>query len=162
MYVAVPENQAQDLHVILKMIMAGMKEICRQGGFKWDYCDNGFIRRLQFMPFILFIKGDTVEHDKHTGHYTARNKGVQCLCRYCDCPAAETDAPYADFPRKNPQTISNMVRKGDSAGLKRVSQQAIFNAWYEFGFGLHNNLGVHGATPMELLHWIQLGTQVFL
>ena len=155
--VAVPENQAQDLHVILKAIMAGMKEIFRQGGFEWDYYDNGFIRRLQFIPFIIFIKGDTVEHDKHTGHYGARNKGVQCLCRYCVCPAAETDAPYADFARKNPKTISNLIRKGDLAGLKGMSQQAIFNVWYEFGFGLHNNLGVHGATPMELLHWIQLG-----
>lgn len=155
--VAIPEEEAQNLHVILKVIMAGMKEIFQQGGFEWDYYDNGTVRRLQFIPFMLFVKGDTVEHDKHTGHYGARNRGIQCLCRYCDCPAAETDNPYADYPRKNPKTISDMIRKRDLEGLKRVSQKCIFNVWYEFGFGLHNTLGIHGASPMELLHWIQLG-----
>ena len=29
--------------------------------------------------------------------------------------------------------------------------------WCEFDFGSHNNSGVHGACPMEMLHWIQLG-----
>ena len=49
------------------------------------------------------------------------------------------------------------IRKYDLWELKRLSQQDIFNIWCEFEFGLHNKLGIHGACPMELLHWIQLG-----
>ena len=33
----------------------------------------------------------------------------------------------------------------------------IWNVWYQFKFGQHNDWGVHGATPLEALHWIQLG-----
>ncbi len=53
--------------------------------------------------------------------------------------------------------MKDLIRKNDLEGLKSISQQEIFNVWYEFGFGLHNTLGIHGACPMELLHWIQLG-----
>ena len=53
--------------------------------------------------------------------------------------------------------MTQLVRKHDLEELKSASQQDIFNVWYEFEFGSHNKLGIHGACPMELLHWIQLG-----
>ena len=53
--------------------------------------------------------------------------------------------------------VTDLVRKKDYDGLKAMSQKNIFNVWYEFDFGQHNDLGVHGACPMEHLHWIQLG-----
>lgn len=155
--VPIPETDAQDLHVILQVIMDGMKQIFRTGGFEWDFFHRGSVKRVQLIPFLLFIKGDTVEHDKFTGRYGARNKGVKSLCRYCTCPTDQVDNPYADHPRKTPQMISELIRKRDMDGLKQLSQQFIFNMWYEFGFGLHNQLSIHGACPMELLHWIQLG-----
>ena len=151
-----PDTDAQDLHVVLQVIMSGMKEII-ETGFEWDLFHNNEIHRLHFVPFMLFLKGDTVEHDKHCGHYGSRTRGVACLCRYCVCPMADTDQPYHDFARKSPEMITQLVRKNDLEELKRVSQQDIFNVWYEFEFGLHNKLGIHGACPMELLHWIQLG-----
>ena len=153
----IPDTEAQNLHVILKVIMSGMKQIMDQGGFEWDQFHNSEVRKLHFVPFILFIKGDTVEHDKHTGHYGSRNKGIKNLCRYCVCPNDQTDEPYVDFERKNPKMVSDLVRKKDYDGLKEISQKDIFNVWYEFDFGQHNDLGVHGACPMEHLHWIQLG-----
>ena len=103
------------------------------------------------------MKGDTVEHDKHTGHYGARNERLKSLCRYCVCPNHQTDMPYADYARKSPEMVIECIRKNDMDGLKTLSQQFIFNTWYKFWFGLHNKLGIHGACPMELLHWIQLG-----
>ena len=106
---------------------------------------------------MLFLKGDTVEHDKHTGHFGSRTKGVKNLCRYCVCPSSQIDEPYADFARKSPEMLVEYIQKWDMKGLKRLSQQFIMNNWYEFMFGLHNNLNIHGACPMELLHWIQLG-----
>lgn len=151
-----PETEAQDLHVVLQVIMSGMKKIM-ETGFEWDFYHNSEIQRLFFVPFLLFLKGDTVEHDKHCGHYGARNRGVACLCRYCVCPTADTDEPYKDFARKSPEMMTRLVQKNDLAKLKTVSQQDIFNVWYEFEFGSHNKLGIHGACPMELLHWIQLG-----
>lgn len=155
--VPVPETDAQDFHVILQVIMNGMKQIFRTGGFEWDFFHQGSVRKVQLIPFMLFIKGDTVEHDKFSGRYGARAKGVKSLCRYCTCPTNEVDDPYADHPRKNPEMLSNLIRKHDMGALKELSQQFIFNMWYEFGFGLHNQLSIHGACPMELLHWIQLG-----
>ena len=155
--VPVPSTDPQDLHVILQAIMAGMKTIFGTKGFNWDFYHNGERRRLEFVPFMLFMKGDTVEHDKHTGHYGARNEGIKSLCRYCVCPNAETDNPYADYARKSPQILVEYIRKCDMEGLKSLSQQYIFNSWYEFCFGLHNKLNIHGACPMEILHWIQLG-----
>ena len=65
--------------------------------------------------------------------------------------------PYVDHEMKNPALISRLVAKKDEVGLQKLSQQFIFNVWYEFMFGLHNQLGVHSACPMEMLHWIQLG-----
>ena len=151
-----PATDAQDLHVVLQVIMSGMKEII-ESGFEWDFLHNNEVQRLFFVPFMLFLKGDTVEHDKHCGHYGARNRGVACLCRYCVCPMADTDDPYKDFARKSPDMITQLVRKNELGQLKSISQQDIFNVWYEFEFGSHNKLGIHGACPMELLHWIQLG-----
>ena len=42
-------------------------------------------------------------------------------------------------------------------GLKNLSQNYIWNAWYELRFGSQNKLGVHGATLLEIMHWMQLG-----
>ena len=79
------------------------------------------------------------------------------LCRYCDCPQEETDEPYKDHNRKTQAMITELVRKKDLDALKLISQSNVFNAWYEIWFGRHNKYGVHGACPMEVLHWILLG-----
>ncbi len=152
-----PDHKDQDLHVILHVIMYRMREMIRKGGFEWDLNHNGELRHIHFVPFMMLIKGDTVEHGKHCGQYGARNRGIKCLCRYCVCPADTADDPFADYEMKSPKLIRKLVAKRDMAGLKNISQQYIFNMWYEFDFGCHNELGVHSACPMEMLHWIQLG-----
>jgi hypothetical protein len=53
--------------------------------------------------------------------------------------------------------ITELVRKKKIVELKAISQKYIWNAWYEIRFGLHNNYGIHGACPLEILHWILLG-----
>jgi hypothetical protein len=155
--VPIPSTDPQDLHVILQAIMASMKEIFWTRGFDWGFYHDGEQRRLEFIPFMLFLKGDTVEHEKHTGHYGARNEGVKSLCRYCVCPNDQTNMPYTDYAQKSPEMLIEYIRKNDMDGLKTLSQQFIFNTWYEFWIGLQNKLGIHRACPMELLHWIQLG-----
>ena len=78
--IPIPETGAQDLHVIMHVITHGLRRIIRQGGFEWDFNHNGELRRVTLVPFMLLIKGDAVEHDKHTGHCGARTQGVKCLC----------------------------------------------------------------------------------
>jgi hypothetical protein len=155
--VAVPETALQDFHVILQVILSSLKKIIDPGGFEWDHCHNGETVRLFYVPFIMFIKGDTVEHDKLCGHYGTKTGNVKQLCRYCVCPNQNTDDPYADFPRRTVQSIKELVRKKDLEGLQAQSQHLIFNAYYELSFGTLRLLGVHSACPLELLHWIQLG-----
>jgi len=105
----------------------------------------------------MFIKGDSVEHDKHCGSYTSRTQNVQQLCRHCTCPNNDTDGPHECFPKETPEMIQDMIDQNDKDGLQSVSQQPLQNVWHEIRFGLHNHLNVHGTTPAELLHWLQLG-----
>jgi hypothetical protein len=53
--------------------------------------------------------------------------------------------------------ITELVHKKDDIALKGMSQKFVWNAWYETWFGLHNDYGIHGACPLEILHWILLG-----
>lgn len=156
--IATPCTHLQDLHNILQVILGGFKSICSlECGFEWDLFYNKIEYKVQFIPYISFFKGDTVEHDKLTGRFGPRTKGIKSLCRYCVCPSADTDSPYKDHIRKNPAMLSKLVRKKDLVGLKNLSQHNIFNVFYDLPFGLHNDLGIHGACPMDLLHWLQLG-----
>ncbi len=160
--VEVPDSELQDLHSMLQVILGGLKRICRlKDGFEWDLYYKKQLHRVQFIPFIAFFKGDTVEHDKLTGRFGSRTNGVKSLCRYCTCPMDETDLPYADHDRKSPDMLTPLIRKKDLEALKNLSQHRIFNVFYDLPFGLHNNLGIHGACAMEVLHWLQLGLEKY-
>ena len=145
----------QDLHTMLDNMLATYREYER--GITWDLRYKGKTHHVEFIPFLMFIKGDTQEHDKHCGHYTSRTKGVAQLCRYCCCPNDQTDDETLTFEKKHPAMITPLVKAKDMAGLKALSQQYIDNCWYKVRFGSHNQLGVHGACPLEVLHWFQLG-----
>ena len=55
-----------------------------------------------------------------------------------------------------------LINNKDKDGLTGISQKELWNAWYELGFGLHNDRSIHGAAPMEILNWIQLGQFKYL
>jgi hypothetical protein len=150
--------KAQDLHTQLSTILnkSGFKDITRTG-FKWDLCYKGKVYPVTFILFVPFIKGDTEEHDKHCGKYLSRTEKVAQLCRYCQCPTAETDNPSANYPPKTQELIENLVDEHDLEGLQQLSQHYMRNAWYEIFFGTHNKMGVHGGTPSEMLHALLLG-----
>jgi len=150
-------NTGQDLHKQLSVILKSYKEVADAGGFYWKLRYKGESHDVHFIPFVIFVKGDSQEHDKHCGQYTVKTSTIAQLCRYCTCPCDETDEAYANYPPKSPAMIEKLLNKGDAAGLQALSQQNIRNAWYSLDFGAHNKLGIHGACPLELLHWIQLG-----
>lgn len=146
----------QDLHAMLAKFLESYLEV-EKAGVAWDLRYRGETHQVVFVPFVMFIKGDSVEHDKHCGSYTSRTQAVKHLCRYCCCPNELTDEPYKRYQLKNPKMIQDLIDAQDEEGLKAVSQQNIQNAWYLCRFGSHNILGIHGASPLELLHWLQLG-----
>ena len=147
---------AQDLHFMLGKMLEPYKKLAESGGFRWKLRYKGETHDIHFIPFIMFIKGDSVELDKHCGSYTIRTKNVDQLCRYCTCPMEHTDDPWRRYPRKSQPMIQNLVDADDEEALKGLSQQYILNIWYEYMFGFQNDLGVHGASPLEILHWFQI------
>ena len=150
-------HHAQDFHAILDMILASYVKI-QETGFVWDLFYNGHLYKdVEFIPFVPFIKCDTDEADVLTGSYKSRGRHVAQLCRYCECPTMECDDPLANYPLKRQNKIQRLVDLLAVDELKALSQQCIQNATYKLRFGLHNKCGVHGATPLEMLHALLLG-----
>ena len=81
-------------------------------GIEFDLFYKGYVHKLLIVPFIIFIKGDSVEQDKHCGKCGSRGKGVKHLCRHCHCPNEDTDKPHAVCERKTQSAIAELVRIG--------------------------------------------------
>ena len=146
----------QDLHFMMGKILEPYKQLEESGRFWWNFHYKGENRLLHFVPFVMFVKGDSVELDKHCGSYTIRTRNVAQLCRYCTCPMEKTDEPWLRYPRKSKEMINSLVLAGDLEELQQLSQQCISNTWYKLQFGCHNSLGIHGATPLDLLHYLNI------
>ena len=59
---------------------------------------------------------------------------------------------------KSKSEISNLIYTQDFEGLRNISQHHVKNSFCKVRFGMHNEQGIHGACPMEMLHQIYLGT----
>ena len=150
-------HKAQDFHSMLAKVLESYINL-QSTGFIWDLFYKGKLYKdIEFIPFVPFIKCDTDEADVLCGKYKSRGKNVANLCRYCTCPTDESDDPSANYPAKRSDKIQRLVDKKDLQALKNMSQQCINNATYKLRFGLHNKCGVHGATPLEMLHAMLLG-----
>jgi hypothetical protein len=150
-------DKAQDLHSILSILLEEY-QIIQERGFQWDLVYKGkTYKYIEFVPYVHIIKCDTEEADRLAGKYTSRTAGVGTLCRYCCCPTQCSDDPLADYPRKTVPMIKSLIENKEEEKLKGISQQLIKNAWYPIRFGAHNDEGVHGAAPLEMLHALLLG-----
>ncbi len=150
-------SKAQDLHSMLDVILKDYIKL-QETGFIWDLVYDGELyENVEFVLFTPFFKVDGDEADKLCGKYTSRTAKVKNLCRYCECPTPKTDYCLAEYPLKTPAKIQEMVDTADQEGLRQISQQLIQNSTYKLRFGQHNNLGIHGACPSEMLHALLLG-----
>ena len=61
----IPKIPAQDLHKLLQVILAPYKQVQDGEGIEWDLFYKNKVRKLLLVPFVLFVKGGGVEHDKH-------------------------------------------------------------------------------------------------
>ncbi len=103
---------AQDFHTMLSTILESFVELQRTG-FIWDLVYKGKLYEgIEFIPFVPFVKCDTEEADLLCGKYTVRNKNVKHICRYCHCPTADADNPFAKYPPKTQPEIQRLVEKG--------------------------------------------------
>ena len=152
-----PVAKAQDFHTLLAEVLEGFVEI-QKTGFVFDLFYKGKLHKdVEFIPFVPFFKSDTEEADKLCGSYTSRGRFVAHLCRYCHCPTMESDRPNVNHYLKTVAEIQELIDNEDVDGLKAISQQLIQNATYSLRFGLHNDQGIHGSTPMDMLHALLLG-----
>lgn len=150
-------EKMQDLHDMLSIILEGFTKI-QKTGFMWDFYYRGKLYEdVEFVPFVPFIKCDTDEADRLCGKYGCRTGTVKNICRYCECPTKFSDRCLLEFELKLKANIQALIEDIDMAGLKEISQKLIDNAMYALRFGSHNEMGIHGACPMEMLHAILLG-----
>ena len=150
-------HPSQDLHFMVSHCLKGIKQL-QETGFYWDLRYNGKLyKNIKFVPYVAFFRVDTKEADLFCGKYTNRNKHAAQLCRECYCPTDESDNHLANFRAKTQKQIANLVLRKDEKRLQDMSQQYILNAFYDLQFGCHNDMGIHGACPMELLHQLYLG-----
>jgi hypothetical protein len=152
-----PEIALQDLHKMLHVMLSGYKKIEQSGGLPWDKMHNGELLHLQLIPFVIFCRVDGVEADKLCGHYGPKTKTIKNICRQCICPTSKAAHAYRTDQLKTQPMIQQLVKSRDEGKLQRISQHRIWNAFYELRFGLHNTGGIHQATPLDMLHWMQLG-----
>jgi hypothetical protein len=61
------------------------------------------------------------------------------------------------YPHCKPRAIERLVRHGNLEGLKAISHHYLHNGFTGVRFGMHNDRGIFGACPGEMLHLISLG-----
>ena len=92
-----------------------------------------------------------------SGKYLPKTSNIKQLCRYCLCPTKETDKWSLRYNFKTKTMIEKLIQKRDLDKLKKISQHCLTNAFYKIRFNLANERSIHGATPFEKLHHIDLG-----
>jgi len=150
-------DKAADYHAILEVLLQSLKDLISDG-MVVDICHKGKIYKdCELVFFVPFVKCDGDEGDKLCLSYRSRNANVQQLCRYCQCPTEDTDNPKANYPYKSETILKKLYDENKMQKLKEMSQIWARNAFHGLRFGLHNDRGIHGACPLELLHAILLG-----
>ena len=147
-----------EMHMQINFILeeSGFLDLQRNG-FHWMLHYNQKVHPIVLHPYIPFIIGDTEGHDRLCGHYTARFSSIKQLCRVCECPTLESGYSKGKYRFRKPSVINKLVRAGNLKQLKGMSQNYLHNGFHLARFGLHNDRGIFGACPGEMLHLISLG-----
>ena len=155
-------QKAEDYHCLLSAILESYREL-EQEGMLFDFKYRGKVHKnVELLFYVHCVKCDTDEADKLCLSYRSRGLKVAQLCRYCLCPTDQTDDPLANYPPKTEPMIHKLVENENEEKLKGMSQHLAMNAWHGLRFGLHNNWGIHGACPLELLHALLLGMNKYV
>ena len=162
------DKKQQDYHFCLRIIMSEIA--CYQRlpkGIFWTFAFDeleihGYLR----IP-VNCILGDTDGHDKLCARKTnrsGRSKGESpCLCRYCDIPFRLLGRPLE--ASKIRLTLCGTIRKlRNNTSLPNIQKLSTLG-YKRFHDGLVDiqfsdpRRGLHGCTPAEILHAMQLGVE---
>ena len=151
------DEKAMDWNACLDAHLESYRQAERDG-MVFDYQYKGILyKNLRIRFFTAFIMADTEEADKVAGKFGNRTDKVAQICRYCKCPNDESDSCVASHPYKTETEIKALIQRKDHKRLQKLSQRCLPLPFHNVCFGLHNNRGVHGATPIENLHQVLLG-----
>ncbi len=150
--------KVQLYHDILSLIFGSLVDLQgKEGGLPYQFFYRGKVYNALLLFPLLAVLGDTESHDRLCGRYNSRGSGVARLCRHCNTPRSETDNVDFDWEHILPEQVQSVIDANDKEGLKALSQHPIRNAFYE-GICLGGNRrGIHGMSPGEPLHVLELG-----
>ena len=146
----------RNTHRMLRVILSGVKDIQTNGGitFKFPQSQADIILKLP----IAFVIGDCKGHDVLCGRYGSHS--IDYLCRDCTCPLSEGDNHNFECEMRNVKDIQSLTDQEPTktviAQLQSIGQHYVRNAFYELDFG-ENPGSIHTATPIEMLHGLELG-----
>jgi hypothetical protein len=151
-----PGNVQRNYHRFIQVILESLEDIQESGGLDFEIPYGGAIHKVRLIFVIAFVIGDTEEHDKMCAHFTCRTRNIQNICRVCDCPTNETNNEDHQSTRYTKAMYTAASRRGDTEWFKRHSSHNVPNAFYKLDMGT-NPFNIHGASPGEILHMIQIG-----
>ena len=157
------QEKTQLYHELLRKILRQYAFLEKTGipGFRFDYKGRRILCDLKF--FVNVVIGDTEAHDRLCGHLQYRQQNAKNVCRQCAVPFDELDNPNAAYPLTCQSDIDSMVLRQELEELASMGQHNILTAWYHSGITFGGNpRGIHGVTPSEPLHQIDLGIFKYL
>jgi hypothetical protein len=150
-------QKVQLYHDILGRILAPLIQLQQDDPMDFPLFYRGQQYHLKLKFPLLAVLGDTESHDRLCGRYNMRGVNTARLCRHCDIPTPQTAMVDYTWSHILPQDIAALLAEGNFTGLKNISQHPIRNAFYD-GICLGGNpRGIHGMTPAEPLHLLELG-----
>jgi hypothetical protein len=154
-------NKLKDYHFCLKSIMSEMIEYQKLGGIHWNMLLGNQFKKVRLQIPMFFIIGDTEGHDKMAGRKIDRSSGKNKQCRYCEVDHDKCDDPYDTSELTKKAEIQQLRREDTPASrkeLESISYRQIDYAIDEVMFA-DSVRGIHGATPAEVLHAVNVGVE---
>lgn len=154
----VSSEKAQDYHDMISHIFSEFKAIRDNGGLAVTL-DFGSNRKhdVCVKPVIQFIIGDCKGNDLLCGRKGGHSVMMKGLCRDCDISPQRGDETFRNMDGLGCHflTKDDIVGKSDDE-LDLMSMLPIKNAFFQISFGGCAR-NIFGATPVEILHAVQLG-----
>jgi hypothetical protein len=143
---------------ILDVMLVSVVKLQRKGGVPFSFTYRGKQYDVNLKVFLMFIIGDIEGHDELCGRYNSCALQVKRVCRHCDIPTMDCDNAFYPWWHVKPDVVHSLVVSNDLEGLKAMSQHPLKNAFYNSKLNIGRNpRGIHGTTPGEPLHVVDVG-----
>ena len=153
-------ESAKNLHNALNVALQSFFDVCQDpDGIVWKglpYGGKTWKVRMKFA--IAYVIGDMELHDELCGRYKSYTTKVKKMCRHCSISSEHVVDPAQQHTARLWRPDDFAPSRGDQHYFKSVSHHSINNAFHRLDFGC-NKHNIHLASPAELLHMHQLGTE---